>query len=214
MDTDKLIDTLSGDLRPVKPLPSPLCRATGFSAAAIVIAAVFSLAAGVRDDAMTLAATPRFAAEIVLMAVSGFLSAFAAFHLSIPDTKIRRPVLLAVLAATTGWLFLALACCAGVDDMIHGHADYHCLRDLAVLAVMPVVAAFVLLSRGAPVWSGFAGYGMALSAASFSAAALRFLCANDNHGHLLLWHYIPVIVLALLGILLGKAVIKWKNRSI
>lgn len=39
---------------------------------------------------------------------------------------------------------------------------------------------------------------------------MRFLCEEDSSTHLLLWHYAPVLFLAVIGIFLGKTLVKWK----
>lgn len=211
MDTDKLIGSLSRDLKPVKPLAPPLRRTAVFTACAMLAALVLVLAAGAREDAAHVLHSPRFIAENTLMFLSGALAAFAAFHLSVPDTKIRKPVLVALLLATTAWLVLSLSCCGDLQNHgSHLHPGFHCLRDLAAIAVLPLVAAFILLNRAAPVWSGWAGYGMVLSVASFAAIGMRFLCEEDSSTHLLLWHYAPVLFLAVIGIFLGKTLVKWK----
>lgn len=207
MDTDDLIGKLAGDLKPVKPLHCPLTRTVRFTGFAVMfsVACIF-LSGGMRPDAYELMIQPAFIAEITMMLVSGILSAFAAFHLAVPDTRIRRPVLIGLVIGTGVWVMLSLVCCYSLfgGHEPHEHFGLHCFRDLLAVSVVPVIAAFVMLGRGAPVWKGAAGYAMALSAASFSAIAARLMCPNDAPVHLLLWHFLPVLGFALLGIVIGR----------
>lgn len=209
MDTDDLIGKLAADLKPVAPLQSPLTRAWRFTGFALLfVAASIFLSGGMRPDARELITQPQFIAEAVMMLVSGILSAFAAFHLAVPDTRIRKPVLTGLVIGTSVWVLLSLVCCTE-HFTGHGVADehdfgLHCFRDLLAVSVIPVIAAFVMLGRGAPVWKGAAGYAMALSTASFSAIAARLMCPNDAPIHLLLWHFLPVLGFAFLGIVIGR----------
>ncbi len=215
MDTDKLIGDLSRDLKPVTVLPPPARRAARFAIFALLIVFLFIVVAGVREDAAVMMASPRFIFENAAMFFSGVLAAFAAFHLSVPDTRIRKPVLVAILLAVSGWIILALLCCGDLDAG-HGHHEmgWHCIRDLAALVVAPIVAAFILLGKGAPVWRGWAGFGMLLSVASFCGIGMRFLCPNDNGGHLLLLHYLPVMVISVIGIFMGRFLLHFKNTRL
>lgn len=216
MDTDKLIDQLSTDLKPVSPLPPPKQRALGFVFVAIFLMILsILLAGGARSDLATLLSRPRFVAENLMMMLAGMLAAYAAFRLSVPDIKIRKPVLVSLLLATGLWMVLGLLCCKDIAASIHQsnapHVGFHCLRDLTALLILPVLLAIYMMTRAAPVWTGWAGYGTALAVASFAAVGVRILCPNDDPSHLLLWHFLPVLGFSVLGVFIGRIILGKKT---
>jgi hypothetical protein len=212
-ETNDLIDKLSRDLKPVRRIAPFTRRALYFSLAAIALLALsITVAGGPRADAAQLMSQPGFIAEAVLMLAAGAMAALAAFYLDVPDTKVRRPAFLLVGAATLIWGVIAFGCCLGMmhdgmDSAMHAAHDssHACLKDLLVLAVAPFAAAAFMIWRGAPVWLGWAGYAMALAVASFAALSLRLLCPSDDNAHLLLWHFLPVFLVAILGMFAGRA---------
>lgn len=213
-DTDKLIEKLSGDLKPVKPLLPAAVRAgciSAFSLAA-VFGGIFAAARGMRPDlAQKLSETP-FLLETGAMAAAGLSAALAACRLCVPDTKIRASVKAMLGLSVFIWLALIVSALrlGGAGYAIPGEGD--CLSDLSMLMVLPLAGICFLMTRGAPVWRGFAGFAMTLAVGSFAALGMRLLCPNDDAGHLLFWHFLPVMAYALIGVALGKILLK-KNIS-
>lgn len=211
MDTNKLIDTLGQDLKPVKQIRHPAVTAGLFVAfTAFATLGVAMCAGKLRIDVASKFQDMGFVAETATLAVAGVLSALAAFRLSIPDTRIRRPVIAAILIATAIWAVVCGSHCislimggdAAHHDDIHG--GFHCALDLAAFLVLPLITGIVMATRGAPVWTGYAGFCMALSAASIAAIAMRLVCGSDDSGHLLIWHFAPALIFSGAGIALGQ----------
>lgn len=205
MDTNDLIAALTQDLKPVKPLAAPPLRALTFTAAALLVVLALLFLGGAR------AGWPMSAGiEAALMTIAGISSAVAAFYLAVPDTRLRRmPKLLLALAV----LIWAGLCLYAFTMMPAGAlreepAALSCVIGLVAMSVVPVALGTLMVWRGSPVWRGMAGGAVWLSAASFGAAGMRFLCANDGLGHLLLWHFAPVLALAALGAYLGRFLLK------
>lgn len=230
-DTDELIEKLAKDLKPVRPLlPAPL-RAGGVCAICLlaVFGALFAFAHGLRPGLAAKFAQPAFLLETAAMLAAGVAAAFAACTLCVPDTKIRWPARVALGIASGVWLgVLGAALTAGFVSLAlflsggHSLRDFgattagegNCLTDLSLLMVMPLAAAFFMMTRGAPVWRGWAGYATVLSAASFAALGMRLLCPSDDAGHLLVWHFLPVAAYALIGVALGKILLKFRVAKI
>lgn len=214
MDTNKLIDTLGQDLKPVKQIRHPAVTAGIFVAfTAFATLGVAMCAGKLRIDVASKFHDMGFVAETATLAVAGVLSALAAFRLSIPDTRIRRPVIAAILIATAIWAVVCGTHCASLmmgsaahhPDM---HSGFHCALDLAGFLVLPLITGIVMATRGAPVWTGYAGFCMALSAASIAAIAMRLVCGNDDSEHLLIWHFAPALIFSGAGIVLGQFISK------
>lgn len=213
MDTNDLINQLSQKLEPVKPLAPAPVRAFVFSLLVllIVFASVFFIDA-LRPtiiDRITHANSTLFA-ETVLMLLAGVLATLSAFRLHVPDTRLRMGIILPLVLATLSWLGVLYVCCKNVAllDIAHDMAHepmggYHCLTDLALILIIPAISAVPMLRRAAPVHHALLGFSTALALASFCAIAMRYICRDDGHAHLLLWHFLPVFALAILGVILG-----------
>ena len=217
MDTSKLIDSLTQDLQPVRPLQAPVTRAIIMSfTALILIVGMLLFLGGPRADWAAVFKTPIFMIGDILMLVAGFISAIAAFTLSVPDTKIRKPVIVLLCAATVIWVGICLyalssitlpAIQAEIADIGKSSA---CLKALIFMSAVPLAISFFLALRAAPVWRGWTGYALTLSMASFGAFGMRFFCPSDSYAHLLLWHFLPVVALSVLGGLLGRIILRFR----
>lgn len=215
MDTDKLILSLTKDLKPVRRVPAPLAGAVLLSvvAAGLVFFALLGLG-GPRADWLEMSRHMPFMADSVIMFAAGALAAFAACRLAVPDTRVRGTVVGALFLATSAWVYLCGRAFLGVtaggmQAALLSFADSaECILGLAVLIAAPLILAFFVMTRAAPVWRGWAGYAAVLSVSSFGALGMRFLCQNENTPHLLLGHFLPVILFFVSGIFLGKTILR------
>ena len=163
---------------------------------------------GLRADVGQKMASMTYAGQIVSFLLAALAAATAAFQLSVPDTKIRPLTygLIGFASAVWGFHILTLVLEGGLSTV--DVAERNCLTDLSLFMVAPLGVIGFMMTRGAPVWRGWAGYAMVLSIGSFSAIAMRLLCPNDSPAHLLVWHFLPVVVFAVAGIALGKILLK------
>jgi hypothetical protein len=208
-DTD-LIETLSRDLKPVRPLARPWARTLGLMFAALVLGfAILLYTHPARPDLAAEMRRPVYLAQGFAMLAAGFLAGLAAFILSVPDTKIRKPVMALLGGASGIWLFLI-----GLELLQAGFEmpdkAESCFIGLTMAMGAPLALGIVMVIRGAAIWHGWAGYALVLSVGSFSALAMRFICPNDSPAHLLVWHFLPVLALAVIGIPLGQILLKLK----
>jgi len=216
MATDDLINQLTADLKPVRRLPAPIVRVLCVLAFTIVVlaAAIALLTHGPRADLMTMLGRVGYLSQNISFLVAGIFAGLAAFRLSVPDVKIRPGTYALIFLATAIWLvhIIALSFEGGLDGV--EVAQRNCLTDLSLFMVVPLAATAFMLTRGAPIWRGWAGYAMVLSIGSFCAIGMRFLCPNDQPAHLLVWHFMPVMVFALIGIFLGKILLKPRKAKL
>lgn len=210
--TEQLIDKLAADLKPVRPLPCPLHRAAVASTVVLlcVFGAIFAFTHGFRPDLRDKMGQAGYLSQNLSILLAGLMAAFATFRLSVPDTRIR-PAVYALLAGATGiWLVhIAAMTLEGGWHNIEV-SERNCLTDLALFMVVPIAAVTFMLTRSAPIWRGWAGYAAVLSIGSFGALGMRMICPNDAAGHLLVWHFMPVLVFAFAGIFLGQILLKFK----
>ena len=213
-DTNDLIGKLAGDLKPVRRIAPVWLRAVALSALSLaaVFGFIFAFTHGLRHD-WTVMLGPHLCQTLWIF-MAGVLSAFAAFSLSVPDTKIRVHVYAMIGIATAVWVSLILGQLMAGPLSLSEVGERNCLTDLALLVVAPFSAAIFMATRAAPVWRGWAGYSLMLSTGSFAALGMRFICVNEEPAHLLVWHFLPVLVLGLFGIGLGEILLKWKIAKI
>ena len=80
---------------------------------------------------------------------------------------------------------------------------------IVAFAALEALALYVWIRKAAPTRLSATGAWIALSSASLGAFALQFICAHDSMPHLLIWHLLPVTVLALIGFSFGRRLLRW-----
>ncbi|MEZ0261906.1 MAG: NrsF family protein [Alphaproteobacteria bacterium] len=209
-DTDKLISDLTKDLKPVKRLPRVALRAglwAVFTLGAIAVA-ICAFTKGPREDLHTAAHNHVFCCETLAILVAGVLATVAAFRLCVPDVKVRGVVQAMTGLATFIWLTLIGAQVHRAGLVPPEPAGEPCLTDLSLFMAVPLLGAVFMVMRAASVFPALAGYCAVLATGSFGALGMRLLCANDEPAHLLVWHFLPVMIFALCGLPLGKILLK------
>ncbi len=214
MDTEKLISELGKDAAPVKRLRPPHVRAAMWAVIAlfVITVMVFPLG-GLRSNLDVVLGEPGFIIENLLVFMAGVCATIAAFRLSVPDTRLRKSTLALIGFSTLVWLYLNAVTFVEAEQAelaaeLSG-SGAHCALLLTALIGFPVVLLFAMIRRAAPAFPGWAGYSGFIAATSFGALAMRYLCGNDSFEHLLVWHFMPVAVFALCGILLGRFLFRW-----
>ena len=206
-DTHDLIERLSAGVKPVRRLPRAIFRAAFLSLCALGLA--LGILRYMHDPRPDLAQTFHdniYLLQGALMFAAGAAAAYAAFVLSVPDTRIRPPVKIALGLSTGIWALLILSELLQTKAMPDPAPS--CFIGLTMGMSAPLALGMAMLLRSAPVWRGWAGYAMVLSVGSFAAVCMRFICPNDSPSHLLVWHFLPVIILALVGVPLGQILLK------
>ena len=208
-----LINKLTNDLTQVKPVAC--CTHRFILALAVILVcslALFFMKGGLRL-ADNIIFTPAFVTESLLLCISGLLSGWAAFKLSIPDYRVRLPVMVSLLIPTFVWLSLNIWCYMMLKDRIAeqwSHIERFGIEtvELTFLVAIPSAILFYLISRAAPVNKNLTAYAVILSSASFGALAVRLTCGMNDYAHLLFYHFLPVLALGLLGLALGRFFIR------
>lgn len=82
--------------------------------------------------------------------------------------------------------------------------DSMCFVKLLYLSFIPVVAGLFMLTKGFVIQSKLAGIHLVLAVASFGYMILRIFETPLNPLQMFIWHYLPVVLLLLIGPLVGK----------
>lgn len=212
MKTDDLISKLASTAKPVKPLCKPsywIARLSLFALFYYVIAQTFI---GVRSDIAQKFLDPFFVIEIALM-LSLLLSCLIASVLTIYPDNYQKPWLL----KTPYFVLLALGVFFAAEFFLQNHSElivlsdhkFKCTLCIACFTAVPSLYFFYTLRKGINLNPQKAGIFATLTAASLSSLVLRIQEQNDLLSHLLIWHYLPFLIFALIGALAGKKVFKW-----
>ncbi len=213
MMTPELIRQIARGVTPVRILPNPPRRLLSWFGAAMLWVATGVVLIGLRPDVLRGTTTLHFALNCVAILLIAVLSAFAAFMMSVPDTAKSVLVRIAPLSAVFIWLVLLatqgrLLFAPGPHHYSAGHG-LSCIRDILVLGAIPGAFLFFLVRRAAPVALGWSGLLVMLTLASIGALGLQFTCTNDDPLHLFAWHFLPVLLIAVSGIVLGRHLLRW-----
>jgi hypothetical protein len=151
--TERIIERLVADARPVRRLRPPTLRAAlwllavaAIAGAAILLFADLPVVAGRLHD-------PKLQVEMVATLLTGIAAVLAAFHLSLPDRSPAWALLplpfLALWIASSGYACYRHWISFGPDGWEFGESAY-CLRFLLAISIPLGVSLLLLLRRAAP----------------------------------------------------------------
>jgi hypothetical protein len=207
MRTDDLIADLAGRATPVRPLPPPFMRASGWLVLAAACAAAGVMVFGARADVMVRLTQPDYLSIAVLAASLSAIAAAVSLLLAIPGAE-RRPLLrmtalaiFGVWTAASAWGVLRAG--RGLPVVADPHWPV-CFGRVALVALLPAVVLFVMARRGTPLRPGWTAAMAAVAAASAAALAVQLACPLDDAGHAFLGHLVPVMAMAATGITLRR----------
>jgi hypothetical protein len=214
-DIDTLVAELSSDVANKRAWQrAPAALAGKLLAVLFIYGAAVQVHLGLRADLRLQFARPLFDLEILLLAALALSSVIAATIAMYPDAYqkpgwLKLPYAVAALLAVLMIVQLAMPTDARMVMAAPGMIAMHCAMCIGWVAMLPSLLLFVILRRGATVRPLQAGIFAVLAASAIGCLTLRLSEANDSLAHLLLWHYLPTLVFATLGAVIGSRVLKW-----
>lgn len=207
---DELIAKLSQDTATVKRAPHPFLLSIEWMVGAVFYLAVALMIFGARNDLWLEFHKPWFAAEIAALFGIFISTSLSAALLSYPDLHQKRRIAFAPITAFA--LFMLVM-------FFTWHADnppaplpvhsYECTRSIALLSLLPAAWMFYVLRKSASTHTHWAGSIAFLFAFSVGALWERFHEQTESITHVFEWHYLPMIGFGIIGMWLGKVVLKW-----
>ena len=198
-----LVDRLASDLKPVRRLWPVNVRLTLWLVVEAAVAAW--ILSHTHNDFIRKLGTPDYAFQIFLFAVSGLVVAVIALRSAIPGRQTRSAtVALAIIMVAAGSALVMmqpLRTGASLSEFIR--VGRPCAYDTCLFAAAPWVALWWAVKRGAPMHGGWAGLAVGCAALLFTFALMRLGCPIDERLHLVIWHLLPVAVVATLSALAG-----------
>ena len=208
--TEKLIESIVQDTASVEPASHPYLLSAKWLAASVAYLALSLAYSGVRPDLMLKLQSPLFLAELVLLAGIIVTTSLSAALLAFPDVhQKRRMIYSPVLMTALFVLVMVLSWNANTHPShLSGHS-VQCLMFIASLTLLPAAWMFYMMRSLASTHPYLAGSIALLSAFSIGALSLRLSEQTDSILHVMQWHYLPMIAVGLIGLGLGKLLLKW-----
>jgi hypothetical protein len=207
---DELITRLAQNSETVKRAPHPFMLAIEWMVVAAIYLAVALLISGMRLDLLPKLQEPWFAAEIAALAGIFISTSLSAALLSYPDLYQKRRIAYAPVA--TFALFVMVIFFAWRADSRPAPLPIHsfeCTLSIMLLSLLPAAWTLYVMRKFASTHYQWAGGIALLFAFSVGALWLRLYEQNDSIMHVIQWHYLPMICFGIVGMLLGRVVLKW-----
>jgi hypothetical protein len=207
---DDLVEKLAQDGAAIKPAPHPFVQSLQWLAAAAIYLAVSLAFSGLRPDLAERLHDQWFVAELAALCGICLVTALSAALLAFPDLHQKR--MLAWAPALVFALFVIILFCAGQAGGLTAPLPAHsfeCTLGIAMMALLPAAWTFYTLRRYASTHYRLAGSIAMLSAFSIGALWLRLHEVTDSIEHVIEWHYLPMLAIGLIGLWLGKHLLRW-----
>ena len=209
-DFEQLIETLAKDATVVKPAPHPFRLSLKWMGAAVLYLVISLTIVGVRPDLAQKLHETWFVAELAALLGIFITTSLSAALLAFPDLHQKRGI--ALLPAWMFTLFLLVIYFAWRADSPPAPLPVHsfeCTLSIMVMTLLPATWTFYTMRKFASTHYRLAGSIALLSAFSVGALWLRLHEINDSIIHLIEWHYLPMLGIGLIGVWLGRVVLKW-----
>ncbi len=209
---DDIISSLSQEGAKVQSTASPM-RLMGVWIAflylyvfAIFTSHIFHL----RPDILSMLVQPLFTAELVALSLLIMSSIAALVLFSFPDQYQKPHIIYVPLAGFISFVAVLAAewAVSPVPDAF-SFQGFECLSCIVGLLVIPAAFMIYKVRRMATTCPNRAGLTAALCAFAIGAFILRLVEATNSIQHLVMWHYAPMMIFALLGLWLGPKLLKW-----
>jgi hypothetical protein len=215
-DHDALIQQLTGDLAPVKPLAPPFRRALIWIAVVAAIAFVAAMATDRQTIVHRLMAEPDMWLAVVGSTLTAVLAAYAAFQLCLPDRSSYwallplPPALLWIAASGAGCLRVLRI--ADTRPPTAGD-ERDCLLIIIALSIPLSLLLLVMLRKGHTLLPGLTTLTAGLAAAAASATLLMFFHPFDATASDLIAHGVAVVIVLACVRYFGGRMLPPKNNS-
>lgn len=207
---DDLVARLAQDTTAVKPAPHPFMLSLQWTGIATIYLAVSLALSGWRPDILEAFHRPWFVAELAALLGIFIVTSVSAALLAFPDLHQKR-----LLALAPTWMFaiflLILYFAARTDNPpapLPEHS-FECTLGITLMALLPAVWTFYFMRKYASTHYRLAGSVALLSAFSIGALWLRLHEETDSIAHVIAWHYLPMLAIGIIGLWLGKRLLKW-----
>lgn len=207
---NELITKLAQDTATVKRAPHPFMLSIEWMVVAAFYLAVSLMISDARHDLLPKLHDTLFAAEIAALVGIFISTSLTAALLSYPDLHQKRRIVFAPIVMFA--LFVLVMFLAWQADTPPAPLPVHsfeCTVGITLLSLLPAAGMFYAMRKFASTHYHLAGTSALLFAFSIGALWLRLYEQNDSIMHVIQWHYLPMIGFGIVGLWLGKIMLKW-----
>jgi hypothetical protein len=208
-DIEQLVESLAADNTKVKPAPHPFVLGLKWIAAAALYLVISLALSGLRPDLAQALQSPWYDAELAMLLLLFMATAISAALLSFPDLHQKSALAYAPVAVFALFVLLMLAAWIEVPAAPLPVHSWQCTLSITLFSLLPAAWTFYAMRKYASTHYRWAGGIALLSAFSVGALWLRLHEVNDSIHHVMLWHYLPMLAVGLIGLWLGKKLLKW-----
>jgi hypothetical protein len=209
----ELIDRLARELKPVRPLwPVPARLALWLALEALFVLLMIEVT---KNDFMLKLAHPVYLLEVTLFAIAGILSAVLALRATIPGRAVRKSEITVAAGLVVAGILLLMSqpVQTGLPLNEFIGAGVRCACNTGLFALVPWLALWWAVRRGAPMNGAAEGALVGSGALLFSFALMRIGCPIDDELHLLTWHLVPALLLIGLSTIAGAMWLRFRPRT-
>jgi hypothetical protein len=213
MSTQSLIAELTMQARPRKRLPHMRICAEWMTITLLSFAAIGWLY-GFRPDLSAKLAEPWFMLEMAMNAMLVLVAGCSATAFSYPDrakATFLKPMLAMIFMGYSLITLMTVFNEPNLASEVASNARHglECLLCIVSFAAIPAIWMFWRLRQLAstkPMQAGGAALMMAVAA---GCLGIRLVETEMESAGMVIWHYLPLLVLSGLGLILGKRIFKW-----
>jgi hypothetical protein len=210
MTNEELIAQLSADLPDGKRHTSMVRLALRWLLLALAYVALLLTFTDMRSDIAQAVQQVTFWLEVgALLAVvlSTWLSVAV---LGYPDLLQRRTFIylpfVSLLLFSISLILIALSPPAVLEPSAH---SWRCCWEMLLVGVAPALWVLFVLRTLASTHPGLAGWTLVLHGLAIGALWLRLAESTNSLAHVLTWHYLPMLLVSLCGLWLGRRWLRW-----
>jgi hypothetical protein len=213
MKTDRLIDILGTNLKPVKSGQLGKALALALLCGGLVAFVLMLATVGLRPGIVSAGGLSFLVLKLAL--TLGLIGTGAALLLRLMRPGRGSRKLLALVSypfaavVVAGLAALAIRGPAAWSAMVFGMEWLTCLVCIPLFAIVPFAVLIWALRKGAPTNLRRTGAIAGLVAGSVGAAAYAFHCPGDSLPFVAIWYGLPIALCALIGALLGPRLLRW-----
>jgi hypothetical protein len=214
--TERLIDQLSRDAEPVRPVQGPWTRTARWFAAAALYAGLLAWLFTSSDDFSVNTNSRAFVAQQAAAVLMAVFAAVAAFGSVVPGYS--PWVFLLPIVGIWAWLATLLAAIPAEwhSTKLAGLAEPHellCVPTITLAALPPAAALAWMLRRGAPLKPGLSAALCVLAAAAMTNAVACVTSPHQSAMAVLAWHGSTLLALSGLTAGFGRAILPWHDPA-
>lgn len=205
-----LIDDLTNDLEPFRPMCAPWVRSAILLAVALACCIAYPSYYGWRHDLSSKLADGSFWLEIGCLVLTILFTSYTIPTAMVPGLRLRRSWI--VLSGLPYVLWLILIMSFGKLTYHHvGTSFWHggCFENVLMFSFLPLLIVFYQVRKGAPTMLFVTGLLAGAYSVSVAALAQELHCGFSDTWHVVSQHFFPVAIITVLGTLLGRLALRW-----